>query len=731
MIIFLIIAYFFPVLVSANTKSYKSYVALGDSITYGYGLSNREIDSYPEKVRKKYNIEKSGFKNLAISGMTCAEFYDYIQNDEITQAIKDAEFVTISIGSNELLEIVTEAVIEATGITVGENEDLVEKVKEKINSVSDIEKLVILRNFYNNLTSEDMKIKIEAAIKSYQNNWSKSIKYIKEVNQDIFIVAIEFYNPYYEVAVLSYDFGGFVDENIQKLNRILWDSSNSEKEYKIAKIYDAFNTTNPRLTNVSTSMSDFNVDPHPNVLGHEVICTKVLDALTEVTTSKKDISELTITDIPDQNYTGKEIKPQVTIKDGDTKLIENIDYTISYSDNIEIGEAKVTIIGIGNYEGKVIKTFNIKDAEQKEIGKLKSNPIKDQVYTGIKITPDVEIFDGSKKLIKNKDYQLDYKDNINVGRATVIISGIGNYNGMIENNFNIVAKDISETTILDIPDQSYTGQEIEPNIEIHDGSYKLVKDVDYTISYQNNCNKGKATVKIEGKGNYTGSNEKYFNIIENNQLERKNISELTITDIEDKIYTGKLITPEVRITDGEKVLKKNTDYMITYNNNMNIGIGTAIIVGMGDYTGKVEKNFNILRKNICNTTIIDIADQIYTGKEIKPELIITSDHIKLEEGKDYIKEYKNNVEEGTAVILIQGIGNYTGNATKTFNIKKNNSEEIKENDKNNTEVEKDETVANKKLPFTGEKLLLCGTIVVTVIISIILFALYEKYKIIK
>ena len=36
-------------------------------------------------------------------------------------------------------------------------------------------------------------------------------------------------------------------------------------------------------------------------------------------------------------------------------------------------------------------------------------------------------------------------------------------------------------------------------------------------------------------------------------------------------------------------MKKNTDYMITYNNNMNIGIGTAIIVGMGDYTGKVEK----------------------------------------------------------------------------------------------------------------------------------------------
>ena len=69
------------------------------------------------------------------------------------------------------------------------------------------------------------------------------------------------------------------------MNVILTSYSNSEKEYKIAKIYSSFNTTNPRITNVNISATKFNVDPHPNVLGHEIICTKILDALSNVTTN--------------------------------------------------------------------------------------------------------------------------------------------------------------------------------------------------------------------------------------------------------------------------------------------------------------------------------------------------------------------------------------------------------------------------------------------------------------
>ena len=330
---------------------------------------------------------------------------------------------------------------------------------------------------------------------------------------------------------------------------------------------------------------------------------------------------------------------------------------------------------------------------------------------------------------------MDYKNNINVGTATIVISGVGNYIGIVEKEFNIIAKDIKNTTIIDIPDQVYTGAEIVPQLEILDGSAKLVKDVDYTVEYRNNIDKGTGTVTVKGKGNYTGRVEKQFNIIERKQEEKKDISKLNISDIPDKIYTGKLITPEVVIKDGEKTLIKNTDYIINYFNNMNVGVGKISIVGIGQYTGKVEKNFNILRKNISNTTIKDIEDQLYTGKEIEPELVITSDYIQLKEGIDYTKEYKNNIEEGTAIIEIKGIGNYTGTATKTFNI--NRKEENKKQDNNSQAEEKtnsnkeDNTIADKKIPLTGKKVLICMFVVLDIIIAVIFFIKYNKLKIVK
>ncbi len=79
--------------------------------------------------------------------------------------------------------------------------------------------------------------------------------------------------------------------------------------------------------------------------------------------SQKWVSQLTIT-IPAQTYTGKALTPAVTVKDGDKLLSKNVDYTVSYSNNINAGTAKVTITGKGNYGGAVTKTFAIYKAAQ-------------------------------------------------------------------------------------------------------------------------------------------------------------------------------------------------------------------------------------------------------------------------------------------------------------------------------------------------------------------------------
>lgn len=728
-IFILLIIYICPIITFANSN-FTTYVALGDSIAYGYGLANRETESYPNMIREKYNISESNFQNLSIPGMTCTEFYQKIQEEDYTNVISNADLLTISIGSNELLGLVTKAVSEVTGVPE-DSANFVEEAQNVFLNANMLEKLNMLTEIYNMFTSEEMKLQIEASINAYKDSWTKSIQYIKQINPDITIVATEFYNPYYEISLGSYDLGGFVDENIQKLNEILINSSNSETEYKIAKIYDAFNITDPRLTNVNISLSNLNVDPHPNALGHEVICTKIMDALVDVD-NKKDISELTISEIKDQAYTGEEITPKVIIKDGNVELVENQDFTVSYSDNLNIGEAKVTIIGIGNYEGKVIKTFNITNSEQKDISNLNISKLSDETYTGIKITPNVEITDGDYKLIKDTDYELYYENNINVGTANITIRGIGNYTGSKTFEFNIIPKDINLATVQDIVNQVYTGEEIKPNVMISDGSAKLVENKDYNISYENNIELGEATITITGIGNYTGITTKNFNIVEESTGEVKNIADLTIDEVTDKIYTGKLITPELRIKDGDTVLIKNVDYTINYTDNMNIGTAKVIIKGIGNYTGEVEKQFNIVRKDINYTTILDIPDQIYTGENIKVNVTIESDGIVLKEGEDYTIEYVNNKEVGTATIKIEGIGNYEGTMTKTFNIIKNNDNENGNNQNNNiNNNENNNMAADKVLPFAGKNIIMYVSFGILSIIIVTTFVWLKKNRDVK
>ena len=696
-----------PTVMAIDMGSIK-YLALGDSIAYGYGLADINTQSYAQIVRQKSNIEKNNFKNLAVVDMTCAEFYDAIQTTEYSNAIKEANLITVSIGSNELLKIAKEAVSNVTGIDK-DDEDFANKVVAYFTNLNDFEKLSKAYQLYSFFTSEETRQVIDESIETYSDKWKKSVDYIRSLNSDVILIATQFYNPYYEVGLGTYDLGSYADEFIKRMNNILENQSENETRYRIARIYDDFNTTDPRLTNVNVDFNDFskfNIDPHPNKNGHSIIATRVLDVLQTIEIDqKKDIKELTIEEINDYNYTGSEIKPKVTIKNGDTILKENTDYTVTYINNTEIGKASLIIKGIGDYEGTVIKTFNIKSVENNniiDINELTVSDIENQIYMGLKITPDVEIKKSdNSKLYRNTDYTLRYYDNIDVGTASIEITGVGNYTGNKKVNFKIVPKDISSAVIKDIDEQEYTADKITPKVQITDGSAELVENKDYELTYRDNIEIGIATVDIKGIGNYTGNASKQFSILEEKQeTDLTNINDLSISDIDDKTYTGKVITPEVIIKDGEKTLIKDIDYELSFDNNMNVGTGTVIITGKGDYTNSANKTFNIVRKDIKFTQIMDIKDQIYTGKEITPEIVITSDSIKLKKDQDYTVQYSNNKEEGTAIVTITGINNYTGQTVKTFNISAQKKATDTETNTINT-IEQDKTTSSKILPYTG------------------------------
>ena len=78
-----------------------------------------------------------------------------------------------------------------------------------------------------------------------------------------------------------------------------------------------------------------------------------------VVTYAKNLQDAWIQTIADQTYTGSAITPTVTVKDGETTLVLNTDYTVAYSNNVETGTATVTVTGTGNYSGTATANFTI------------------------------------------------------------------------------------------------------------------------------------------------------------------------------------------------------------------------------------------------------------------------------------------------------------------------------------------------------------------------------------
>lgn len=127
-------------------------------------------------------------------------------------------------------------------------------------------------------------------------------------------------------------------------------------------------------------------------------------------------------------------------------------------------------------------------------------------------------------------------------------------------------------------------------------------------------------------------------------------------------YDGTAKKPAVTI----EGLTENTDYTVSYSNNVNAGTATVTVTGIGDYTGTKTATFTIAPKAITASQVSAIKSYTYTGKAITPAVTING----LKSGTDYTVSYSNNINAGTAKVTITGKGNYTGTATVNFTINK-------------------------------------------------------------
>lgn len=215
--------------------------------------------------------------------------------------------------------------------------------------------------------------------------------------------------------------------------------------------------------------------------------------------------------IPSVTYTGKAHTPKPQVKVDNTILIEGKDYTLSYKNNINAGTGSIIITGKGTYLGKKTVPFII---TPQSLAGAKIAPVATMTYTGSGIKPSVSVTTAQGVKIPASNYTISGKNNVNVGTATVILTGKNNYSGTISTSFKIKKRKISLCTIAAISNQSYTGKSIKPSLKIKSGSKTLVQNVDYKVKYSNNKKPGKAKVVITGIGaNLTGTKTVYFKIV--------------------------------------------------------------------------------------------------------------------------------------------------------------------------------------------------------------------------
>ena len=303
-------------------------------------------------------------------------------------------------------------------------------------------------------------------------------------------------------------------------------------------------------------------------------------------------------------YTGSQIQPTVTVKDGATTLKKDTDYTVAYGANNTVGTkvGTVTITGKGDYSGTIEKKFDI---TAKALTASMVRDIADQTYTGSPIVPELTVKDGETALSKDTDYTVMYQNNLNAGTATVTVTGKGNYAGSVEIKFNITAKALTASMVRDIADQTYTGSPIVPELTVKDGETALSKDTDYTVKYQSNLNAGTATVTLTGKGNYSDSVSKTFTI------KQKDVTaKCAATDIQVVVDKGTFDAPTFGDVTGTLTYSYDgaTSYDAIVKKLKTLHLGDTGDIGYtytadGNYTGIITGKLHFTVVNLPAATI--------------------------------------------------------------------------------------------------------------------------------
>jgi len=400
-------------------------------------------------------------------------------------------------------------------------------------------------------------------------------------------------------------------------------------------------------------------------------------------------------------YTGEQIRPVMIVAhqytDGNgkaktQKLKLNVDYTVRYNDNVNVGEdtAQVTVRGIGEYTGTITKRYTIK---QKSISNVAISPVGDIVFGD---EPSVRVTDGTKELVEGRDYNIHLSTTGSADADTqsvLTVEGIGNYTGTSKKNvkFNILKTetDIQPITSENIrlafkklPAKGYTynGKAQKPGVVVTDiTTGKKIPSSMYKVIYSNNIAAGKGTAKVwvigvskNGKGYYGKSKALSFDI------KQKDFSKVSASlsgtipktgNIED---VKKAVKEAIIVKDAKHILSEN-EYTIDYGgiktiDDIKIGKKYPILLRAnagGNYIETSEKKVNIKfgQLNLASRTA-NVSVEI--TNVLQNEILFYYNGILLEKDKDYTATVKKEKNKKTYTVKVKAVKDSAYKGSRTF-----------------------------------------------------------------
>ena len=351
-------------------------------------------------------------------------------------------------------------------------------------------------------------------------------------------------------------------------------------------------------------------------------------------------------------YDGSAKEPaDITVKLNGKTLTKDTDYTVTCSNNVNSGTAKVIVTGKGNYEGTAEGTFTITD-ETKPTGEIKIGE------------------NGWKKFINWISFGLFYKDNVDV---TVTADGTGSDVVKVEYLFSFSALDENN-----MPADGWT------EVTESNGKYK------FSIQPQN---KGAVYVRItDDGGNVAVINSDGIVVYADSEAVTESVSTVYKAGTDKNVYVNLNGNDIKSIANGTTTIRPGYDYSVDtagiitlkadYLNTLDAGEYTFTVSynTMGEETDKVTitTTFTVTveKASITDANVEVSGSYTYNGNAHTPEPTVTLGGRTLMKDVDYTVFYSDNVKAGTATVTVIAKGNYKDSASTTFEIGKADLTEV-------------------------------------------------------